>query len=161
MHNTIEMLFASGMTSSAGLEWVKACSSLPEDGFHTYLDPVTVRRDGDVVRMWHLHDFKTKQVLADKTYLSVKNWVEYDHKNKRRRTLYISLNSENMGAGEAIYRNDTPSDWRPVTPGSIAELLRKLACESKNLTDAADAYSRMGSHLDVMHRAFQQSSPVP
>ncbi len=161
MHNTIEMLFVSGVTSGAGLEWVQACRSQPQDGFQTYFDPATIRGEGEMVRMWHLHDFKTKQMLADKTYLSVKNWVEYDYKNKRRRTLYMSLNSENMGAGEPIYRNGTPSDWRPVAPGSIAEILRKLACEGKHLTEAADASSSMETQLDVIHQVFQRTDATP
>jgi hypothetical protein len=78
--------------------------------------------------MWHLHDFKRAQVVAGMAYLSSKNQVEYDCKHQRRRTLYFSWNSENMGAGKAIYRRDEPSEWKPVVPGTIAAILLKLAC---------------------------------
>ncbi|HTE15405.1 MAG TPA: surface-adhesin E family protein [Burkholderiales bacterium] len=132
MRNTIEMLFGSGVTSGTSLEWVKAGSVSADGGYDTYVDLENIRRsEEDTVKMWHLHDFKTAQVVAGMVYLSSKNQVEYDCKNRLRRTLYFSWNAENMGAGASIYRRDTPSEWKPVLPGTIAEILWNIACAER------------------------------
>jgi hypothetical protein len=88
---------------------------------------VTIRRNGDRVKMWHLHDFKSTQLAQGRAYLSAKNWVEYDLASARRRTLYFSWNAEHMGGGDTVYRMDEPSAWRDIMPGSIAELLCRIA----------------------------------
>ena len=131
MRNTIEMLFGSGLSNAAGLAWLKVGSSSAVGGYDTYVDPAAIRRDGDSVKMWHMHDFKIAQAAADKIYWSSKNMVEYDCANARRRTLYFSWNAERMGAGEVIHRMDEPSEWRPVVPGSIAEILCRFACRKR------------------------------
>lgn len=124
------MLFGAGVKRGTALEWIKVGSSTAEGGYNTYYDPATVRRTGDKVKMWHLHDFKGTQVSADKTYSSSKNWVEYDCASAQRRTLYFSWNAKNMDAGETVYRMDVPSEWRPVAPRSIAEMLMRVARET-------------------------------
>jgi hypothetical protein len=132
MRNTIEMLFAPGVSAGTSLAWVKAGSSTANGGYDTYVDLENIRRsDEGTVKMWHLHDFKTAQVVADLAYLSSKNQAEYDCRQARRRTLYFSWNAGNMGAGEAIYRRDEPSEWMPVLPGTIAAILLKLACVAR------------------------------
>ena len=127
MRNTIEMLFGAGIQAAARSEWVKAGSSAAQGGYDTYIDTATIRGNGDTVKMWHLHDFKMTQESMGKAYLSSKNWVEYDLRNARRRTLYFSWNSGQMGAGDTVFRLDEPSAWRALVPGSVAEMLSKLA----------------------------------
>lgn len=158
MRNTIEMLFAAGTTNGSGLEWVKACYSLANGGFDVYSDPATIRRDGNVVRMWHLHDFKSAQVLTDTTYHSAINWVEYDCNSQRRRTLYVSLNSKNMGSGDSVYRKDIPSEWRPVATGSIAETLWKLAVGRRSAGNQQDLAVEV-SHLRWQMRKAESVPP--
>jgi hypothetical protein len=127
MRNTIEILFGAGIKAGTAVEWLKVGSSVEGGGYDTYFDPATIRSNGDTIKMWHLHDFKTMQLTEGIAYSSSKNWVEYDSVSGQRRTLYFSWNSAPMGAGEAVYRLDQPSDWRPVVPGSIAEQLLKVA----------------------------------
>lgn len=160
MRNTIEMLFASGVTIGAGLEWAKACYSLMDGGLDVYFDPATIRRDGNVVRMWHLHDFKATQALADTTYRSAKSWVEYDCDSRRRRTLYISLSSQNMGLGDSVYRKDTPSEWRPVVAGSIAEILWKLAVGRGRAGNERDFVAKAPELLRHMRKADSVLVPL-
>lgn len=128
MRNTIEMLFGADVKRGTTVEWIKVGGS-SAGGYATYYDPATIRRNGNSIKMWHLHDFNTPQCTNGITYASIKNWVEYDTSTRRRRTLYFSWNAAPMGAGEAVYRRDQPSEWRPMMPGSIADLLLKLALE--------------------------------
>lgn len=131
MTNTIEMLFGADLNDGAGVKWVKAGSSPADGGFDTYYDPATIVTDGEFAKMWHLHDFKAAQRVAGKVYWSLKNLVEYDCKDLRRRTLYFSWKARNMGTGETILRRDVPASWVPVAPGSMGAVLRALACEPR------------------------------
>lgn len=135
MRNTIEILFGAGVEKSVKQEWFKVGGSAAQGGYDTYVDTATIRHNGSrvggTVKMWHLHDFKAPQLARGKAYLSAKSWVEYDLKNARRRTLYFSWNADHMGAGDTVFRWDEPSAWRPVLPGSVAEMLSKLAAENQ------------------------------
>lgn len=126
MRNTIEILFGEEAKSGTAPEWLKVSDS-SEGGYTTYFDPATIRKNGNNIKMWHLHDFRAPQVTDGITYVSSKNWVEYDVQTGQRRTLYFSWNSAPMGAGEVVYRLDQPSDWKPVVPGSIAQRLLNVA----------------------------------
>jgi hypothetical protein len=152
MSNTIEMLFGSGLTEGAKVErvseriseriseqvseqvsewggdWIRAGSSPADGGFDTYYDPATIRNDGNIATMWHLHDFKTAQQVAGKAYRSLRNLVAYDCREPRRRTLRFAWQAQNMGAGETIAHRDAPAGWVPVVPGSMGAVLRALAC---------------------------------
>ena len=139
MSNTIEMLFGSGLTHGIKVAWVKAGSSPADGGFDTYYDPATIHIDGEVARMWHLHNFKTAQQVTGKAYLSLKNLVEYDCKDSRRRTLCFSWQALNMGAGETVCRRDVPAGWMPVVPGTMGAVLRALACERRSAKGFAAA----------------------
>lgn len=127
MRNTIEILFGEGVAKGARLEWVKVASTAGPDAYDTYVDLATIRLNGNSAKMWHLHDFKTEQMTRGMTYCSAKNWVEYDLENARRRTLYFSWNTRPMGEGDTVYRMDEPSEWRAMVPGSIADMLSKIA----------------------------------
>ena len=130
MRNTIEILFDPRPDSAAGLAWAKVAVSAAQGGYDTYVDPESIQGEGDVVRMWHLHDFKTAQSVEGKTYSSSKNHAEYDCSNRRRRILYFSWSTGNMGAGDVVHLVDSPSEWKPILPGSVAELLYQRACSN-------------------------------
>lgn len=130
MRNTIEILFGPGIEGTTEQAWVKAGVSPEQGGYDVYVDTATIRRKGDTVKMWHLHDFGQPQESHGKTYLSTKNWVEYDlrdPKTTRRRTLYFSWHAGRMGTGNAVLRVDEHSPWREVRPGSVAALLSGIA----------------------------------
>lgn len=127
MRNTIEILFGPSAEGATEQAWVKAGASSEAGGYDIYIDTAIIRRKGDTVKMWHLHDFHTAQLSLGKTYFSAKNWVEYDLKNARRRTLYFSWHADRMGAGVAVLRVDEHSSWRTVQPGSVSALLSGIA----------------------------------
>ena len=55
-----------------------------------YADPATMRREGDLVKMLVLFDFKTKQTKADVSYLSAKAQMEYDCGEQRYEGLAVT-----------------------------------------------------------------------
>lgn len=95
-----------------------------------YADSSTIRRDGDMVKMWYLVDHKaTTEVGTGKPYMSMRVQSEYDCKEERARALFASFFSGNMAEGEVVLTRQGPGAWEPVPPGSTRTgLLWKFAC---------------------------------
>jgi Surface-adhesin protein E len=109
-------------------EWV-VFESMPDATI--YIDPSTVRRDGDRAEMWALIDYK--QALPDKTgkqVLSDKIHYQYDCKGKTLSIVDTSAHAGPMASGEIINVNPDPPEGTPVPPGTTAENMWKHACGS-------------------------------
>lgn len=97
-----------------------------------YVDPDTIRRNGEVVQMWALLDFEVTQVEPSPPYLSVKAHREIDCTEERIRLLAMMAFSGNMGSGEVVYRySDSHDQGISVEPGSVAESLWTFVCDEK------------------------------
>ena len=108
-------------------EWVLA-SGNDDAGLTVYVDPATIRRKGNLVKMWQLHDYKTVQTVAGDSLLSIKRYNEYDCTEERTRMLAYTWFSGNMGRGTVLYSTPDEQEWEPVTPRSINRTLWKVAC---------------------------------
>jgi hypothetical protein len=108
-------------------EWMSLGAS--DSGITTvYADPTTKSRDGDLVKMWVLFDFKTVQTKAGVSYLSAKAHMEYDCAKQRFEGLTVLYVSGNMGSGNIFDRSSGKGTWLRISPGSLDEALWKLAC---------------------------------
>lgn len=113
-------------SSNAASGWITVSST---DLATISVDPATIRKAGNMVKIWSLYDFKSIQSLAnDKMYLSQKVQWEYDCKEERGRTLYFSWHTENMGQGQVLHTSTEPTKWIPVPPRSGIENMWKIAC---------------------------------
>ena len=111
---------------AASAEWTAAGFN---DEFIQYVDKATIRRDGNFVKMWDLADFKTvHKSAAGHSFLSQKIQSEYDCKEEKSRILALSRFSGQMGNGKAVYLDSETGKWYPVSPGSMEEILWKIAC---------------------------------
>ena len=114
--------------ASARAEWTWI-SQTKDESADVYVDAATIRKRGNMVKMWSLYDLKAaRQAFAGKLYLSSVGQNEYDCDEERTRSLYVSLYSSNMGAGESVLTRSDPDKWKPVFPGSVLETLWKIAC---------------------------------
>jgi surface-adhesin protein E len=107
-------------------EWV----SLGESGSGTtvYVAPDTIRRKGDLVKMWVLYDFKSVQTVAGTSHLSSKVQDEFDCAEELSRTLALTEFSGNMGTGKVVFSHAGIREWQPVEPDSVEKVLWKVAC---------------------------------
>jgi hypothetical protein len=121
---TLLILLCNG---PAYAEWV-AVSGSDESGEIGYVDPATIRRKGDMVKMWELKDFKTVRTAGATAYLSIKTQAEFDCAEERMRMLAFSVFADNMGSGKVVWSNSDEGKWKPVEPGSVGEGLWKIAC---------------------------------
>jgi hypothetical protein len=115
--------------TSAWAEWVQVSSSPASGGFDIYVDPSTIRRSGDTVKMWRLFDYKTTRTEGRYRYLSATAQIELDCKDERERILYFTIYSGQMGTGDVIESiSNSRGELAPVSPGSVGEILWKVAC---------------------------------
>ena len=118
-------------------EWVAIEKQYQSPGLQTvYFDPDTIRREGHLVTIWQLIDFKWMQGNAGigrlgfgpHRFLSTKTHKQFDCAAKRLRLLAFTEFSRRMGAG---IRNDGYVDkdnWLLVEPESINQALWEVAC---------------------------------
>jgi Surface-adhesin protein E len=101
-------------------------------GLTVYVNPSTIRKDGDNVTLWSLFDFQTARTAADgHTYMSARSLSEYDCKASKSRLLAFSWYSKNMGGGKVVFSNSDIQEWEPVLPDSLIGSIWKYACWKK------------------------------
>ena len=122
----LTLLVSSG---PAYAEWMSLGES--DAGTTVYADSATMRREGDLVKMSVLFDFKIIQAKADVSYLSAKAQMEYDCAGQRFEGLTVLYFSDNMGNGKLLDRSSGKNKWLRISPGSLDHALWKLACGKK------------------------------
>ena len=124
----ITLLFLNSVPAYA--EWV-AIEAPP--GLRTvYVDPDTIRRDGNLVTLWLLMDFKWMQGnRSPSRFLSTKTQKQYDCAEKRLRLLAFTEFSRNMGTGIPADGYVDKGNWVRVERDSISQALWEVACGKK------------------------------
>jgi len=112
-------------------EWVLLGPSESKGGYSVYVDPDTIRRKSEMVKMWYLADFETPQAVRGVSYLSQKAQGQFDCAEERWRQLAFTNFSGHMGRGDAVFSNIDEDNWAPVQPGSVGEGLWETACNKK------------------------------
>ena len=115
-------------SSAAYAEWVKV-SDRDEAGKTVYVDPATIRRNSNLVKMWQFYDYKTVQTVGGVRFLSNKEELEFDCVEERSRSLGLKEFSGNMGSGTVVYTNSQVGKWLRVVPGSIGHTVWKVVCK--------------------------------
>lgn len=122
---------ANASAATAAAKWEDFGSHTAYGGVAIYFDRVTMRRFGDLVKVWEMLDFKTEQVLGGTRVLSVQSHFEYDCKGARRRMLATAGFSGHMGKTLVVDTGNNPGAWESVAPGTYMGELRKVACGKK------------------------------
>ncbi len=114
-------------------EWVEIGYTDGAKGYTLYADPETIRRKGDLVKMWFLFDFKLAQRAGDTTvfYLSDRMQVQVDCVEESYRQLAYTRFSHNMATGDMLVNNSDEGKWSPIAPGTIGQSILKVTCGKK------------------------------
>ena len=110
-------------------DWMSLGES--DSGTTVHADPTTIRREGDLVKMGVLFDFKTVQTKEGVSYSSAKAHMEYDCADQRYEGLVVMYYPGNMGNGNVLDRSSGKGKWSRISPGSLDQSLWKLACGKK------------------------------
>ena len=112
-------------------EWVAIAKKYQSPGLQTvYVDPDTIRREGNLVTMWILIDWKWMQGNPKGTprFLSTKTQKQFDCVDKRLRLLAFTEFSRRMGTGIPANGYVDKDNWLPVEPDSMNQALWEVAC---------------------------------
>ncbi|TKB64840.1 MAG: hypothetical protein E8D47_12055 [Nitrospira sp.] len=116
---------------SASAEWVAVEKDYLSQGLQTvYVDPDSIRREGDLVTMWQLIDFKWMQgnPRGSTRFLSTMTHKQFDCAEKRVRLLAFTEFSRGMGTGIPADGYVDRGNWMPVEPDSINQALWEVGC---------------------------------
>ena len=132
---SITLLFLS--TVPAYAEWVAVEKDYLSPGRQTvYVEPDTIRREGNLVTLWQLIDFKWMQGnqgmgrlgFGPERFFSTKTHKQFDCEEKRLRLLAFTEFSQHMGTGISANGYVDKDHWLPVEPESINQALLEMAC---------------------------------
>jgi hypothetical protein len=101
-----------------------------------YVDPSTIKRDGNLVDFWMLHSYNSALDYENgKKYQSTIGRNVYDCKNEIQRTLFFTIYQGSKGSGEVLgivnYLNDKPN-WSPIMPNSPNMIVYKKICNTNS-----------------------------
>ena len=110
-------------TASAGPNWVLV--ALSSSGSKFYVDPSTIRRDGNLRRYWQYADYASRQSNGA---LSVRAFQETDCREERYRIIEITGFSESMLQGRILETERGDGSWQQIPPGTVVETVMRLVC---------------------------------
>ena len=122
---SVQMLLGSGAVFA---EWTQIGESTDYTG---YVDISTIQREGSLVKMWDLMDYKTPRRGLSFSFLSQQGQNEYDCKLKTMRVMSFAWFSGNLGDGRILHNstaNPSTQKWNLVLPLSTSEALWNIAC---------------------------------
>jgi len=125
----ITLLVLSTVPAYAG--WVAVEKDYLLPGLQTvYLDPDTISRDGNLVTLWQLIDFKWGQGngRGAHRFLSTESHKQFDCAGKRIRFLAFTEFSRRMGTGIPADGYVDKGNWLAVEPESINQALWEMVC---------------------------------
>jgi len=118
-------------------EWVPIEKNYLEPGLQiVYVDSDTISREGNLVTLWQLTDFKWMQGNAGigrlgfgpHRFLSTKTKKQFDCAGKRLRLLAFTEFSRHMGTGRAADGYVEKDTWLSFDPDSVNHALWEVAC---------------------------------
>jgi len=125
----ITLLFLS--TVPAYAEWAAVEKDYLLPGLQTvYVDPDSIRREGNLVTMRQLINFKWMQGSArgPARFLSTETHKQFACAEKRLRLLAFTEFSHGMGTGIPVAGHVDKGNWIPVEPESINQALWEVGC---------------------------------
>jgi surface-adhesin protein E len=125
----ITLLFLSNAPAYA--EWVAVEKDYLLPGLQTvYIDPDSIRREGNMVTMWQLIDFKWGQGngRGAHRFSSTESHKQFDCAEKRIRFLAFTEFSHHMGTGITANGYVDTGNWLSVEPESINQALWEMVC---------------------------------
>lgn len=106
----------------AWAEWVKVGET---DAAVHYIDAATIRRDGNLRRVWTVQDMRDTDPAGVR---SIRALEEYDCRTERFRYLSLTAHSAPMAGGEVVAAHILDDNWTARPPGSKPSAIEKIVC---------------------------------
>lgn len=127
MYKVILIALLAVVSSNAIADWSRFANN-KGGSIVVYVKLPPIREENYRVKMWVLLDYRQKQEVAGKPFLSVTSQGEYDCKEERMRLLYSAYFAKSMSKGDSVAIDQNPTKWSPASPDSVDEGLWKFAC---------------------------------
>jgi hypothetical protein len=131
MNKLLAMMLLAFVSGNAMAKWGANANwsfvDSTDDGV-LFVDKSTIRKTGNMVKMWILFDFNNKPKHGRTSDRSRQSQDEFNCNDELWRERYSVSYSGNMGGGEVIDSFSTPTTWAPVGPTSIGKAMWNIAC---------------------------------
>ena len=105
--------------------WVEFGKS---DGATFYIDPLTIRKEGNLRRVWQLLELEKEAPDGERSRRSL---FEYDCKNERHRIVDTTRHSGIMAGGKVLGSGGESREWQHIAPGTIVARFLKTVCDPR------------------------------
>jgi len=111
-------------------EWIVIDSPHQSHGLRTiYIDPATIRHDGQFITLSELRDYRWQQGgITGRRFQSSMSQKEFDCPAKRYRILTYTDFVGTMGTSDARNGIVELDAWHPIEPESINQTLWEMVC---------------------------------
>ncbi len=125
------LIVVSNYSVAGWLEVIDKDKDMNKIDYSIYYDYETWRKKDETTKMWYLIDHMTEQNLLTSgvRYLSVKLLYECNCKEEIFRYLSFVYSNLNMGKGETVFVDNTPSEWVPIVPGTVSAAQCMIGCQ--------------------------------
>jgi hypothetical protein len=133
-------MLALVISESACAEWVAVEKDYLDPDLRTiYIDPDTISREGPLVTVWQLTDYKMMQggvgfgrfMMSPHRFFSAKTQKQVDCRSKRIRLLAYTEFLQHMGTGTASHGYVDHTAWLPIEPASVNHALWEVLCRQE------------------------------
>ena len=102
--------------------------STDEEGNRNYIDPTTIRKNGNMRLVWRLANLAVKDKDGE---LSRRSRLEFDCIKERWRIISISAHSDPDASGVVLLlsTSDDTFPWNDVPPRTIVSAMLKYVCD--------------------------------
>ena len=121
----MKKLFLVGLMMLTGSAWAEWLRYEENKKNIFYYDPATIRKDGNMRRVWVLMDIRKRN---DNGAMSTRMRYEYDCKQERYRFLGMSSHSEPMAGGTLLETYGEDNNWMAIAPDTIDETMLEIVC---------------------------------
>jgi len=118
-------------------------SDRDEAGKTVYVDPATIRRNSNLVKMWQFSDYKTVQTVGGIRFLTAEEQWEFDCAEERSRVLALKEFSGNMGSERWFIPTHKKVSGTSQS-GSMGQTVWKVACVRSDRAAACNLCRRQG-----------------
>lgn len=129
MQQTLWVVLLALVSTGASADWVRIEG---DEAATAYANPASIRKVGNVVKMWVLYDLRKPDSLQGKNYSSMKSNDSYDCMSDRTQRLHTLFYAGNMGSGNVITARHTGNyPWKPVVQNTLPQAVWKFACKEQ------------------------------
>ena len=108
---------------SIAQNWVPVANGA---GVTFHVDPKTIKKSGDIRKVWVLHDRSQKDPDGNQ---STKIYKEYHCAEDKVRFLQLDAYEGNMGSGRFIESETGVTKWTYISPNSLESIVLEFVCK--------------------------------